>query len=200
MFLCVLGLLAVALIINTCLIWFVGHNQGFEPITSPTDTDDSDSLENVISVTTTTTTIPTSTFTIEIKFFFSNIFLIFSDSCTRKLVYQLQAYATGFGPKTLISNDFNHDTWVDLAVTNSLDDTISILLGNANLTFQNVNIYPLKHNGNPWGITSTDFNNDGLVDLGERNTMTSASLKSFLFSSCHFIWNKRDCSNFWHQR
>jgi hypothetical protein len=45
-------------------------------------------------------------------------------------------HATGNGPANLLSTDFNGDGKLDLAVTNSVDNTVSVLLGKGNGTFQ----------------------------------------------------------------
>ncbi len=60
-------------------------------------------------------------------------------------------------------SDFNRDGIVDVAVTNTQDETISILLGNGDGSFQ-----PAQHvrvGGEPRGITVLDADGDGDVDV-----------------------------------
>jgi len=45
-------------------------------------------------------------------------------------------YATGSAPRSVAVGDFNADGRPDLAVANNNDNNVSILLGNANGTFQ----------------------------------------------------------------
>ena len=82
------------------------------------------------------------------------------------LEFQQEAYPTGRGPKTLITADFNQDSNPDLAITNFLDDTISILLGRGDGQFIVGRVYTTGIGSNPWGLTAADFNNDNLTDLG----------------------------------
>ncbi len=91
----------------------------------------------------------------------------FLGTCHMTLKYQVETYLTGLNPKSLIINDFNGDSILDLAVTNYDDDTFSILLGNGNGTFQTHRIFPTGNMTKPWGIAAGDFNNDTLLDLGK---------------------------------
>jgi hypothetical protein len=45
-------------------------------------------------------------------------------------------YGVGASPQAVVSGDFNNDAILDLAVANYSDSTVSVLLGNANGTFQ----------------------------------------------------------------
>jgi hypothetical protein len=89
------------------------------------------------------------------------------DPCFLTSQYQSQSYPTGIGPKTLVTGDFNKDSSVDLAVTNSVDGTLSIMLGNGDGTFQTQQVYRIGRGTRPWGIVTADFNNDTVLDLGE---------------------------------
>jgi hypothetical protein len=84
-----------------------------------------------------------------------------------KLKYRPQTIRTGLGPRTLITGDLNQDSFQDLAVTNSLDGTLSIMLGNGDGTFQSEEVYSLGNGSRPWGIAAADFNNDTVLDLGK---------------------------------
>ena len=70
---------------------------------------------------------------------------------------------TGMAPSSLIAADFNQDGKLDLAVTNSGANTVSILLGHGDGTFAAAVNYST---GNlPMAIATGDFNHDGIPDL-----------------------------------
>jgi VCBS repeat protein/FG-GAP repeat protein len=75
----------------------------------------------------------------------------------------LNAYAVGNGPYSLVAGDFNGDGKVDLAVANSADNTVSVLLGKGDGTFQPQVVYPTGPG--PFSIAAGDFNHDGKLDL-----------------------------------
>jgi len=72
-------------------------------------------------------------------------------------------YATGAFPRSVIAGDFNKDGNPDLAVVNSEDSTISILLGNGDGTFQSHVDYATGYGG--YAVAAGDFNGDGSFDL-----------------------------------
>jgi hypothetical protein len=76
--------------------------------------------------------------------------------------------SVGFiGPSAMTTGDFNGDGKVDLAITDQQDNTVSILLGNADGTFQS----PLEFSTGkfPVGVAAADFNGDGRMDLAVAN-------------------------------
>jgi hypothetical protein len=76
-------------------------------------------------------------------------------------------YPTGSSPVALAYADFNGDGKIDLAVVNQNANTVSILLGNGNGTFQTHVDYPV---GNyPVGIVAAPFTDNGTVDLAVAN-------------------------------
>jgi len=75
--------------------------------------------------------------------------------------------ATGASPNAVIAADFNGDGKLDLAIANSGDNTVSILLGNDNGAFT---ANPTLATGSgPYSLAVGDFNNDGILDLAVTN-------------------------------
>lgn len=86
---------------------------------------------------------------------------------TPTLSFTKVSLSTGNSPRTVTYGDFNGDGKLDLAIANYMDDTISILLGNGDGTFQNQITYTVG-NG-PYAIITSDFNKDGRLDLAIAN-------------------------------
>lgn len=63
--------------------------------------------------------------------------------------------------------DFNKDGKPDLAISNTNNDTVSILLGNGDGTFQARNIIAVANS--PFSLALGDFNQDGNVDIVTSN-------------------------------
>ncbi len=76
-------------------------------------------------------------------------------------------YATGFQPYAVAVWDFNGDGIPDLAVTNSANSTLSVLLGAGNGTFGAQVEYGTGPD--PVSVTVGDFNGDGIPDLAVAN-------------------------------
>jgi hypothetical protein len=74
-------------------------------------------------------------------------------------------YPTGLTPASPITGDFNKDGHLDLAVVNQGDNTVSILLGNGDGTFQNERVYATGPQGQVVMLIAADFNRDGRLDL-----------------------------------
>jgi YVTN family beta-propeller protein len=80
-------------------------------------------------------------------------------------------YGTGSLPIAVATGDFNQDGKLDLAVANLNDDTVSVLLGNGDGTFQSQSVYATG-SGPAW-IATGDFNGDGKLDLAVANVSDS---------------------------
>ena len=72
---------------------------------------------------------------------------------------------TGPGPNSLVADYFHNFTALDLGVTNSGNNTISLLLGNGTGGFANTAGSPFAGIASEVATDSGDFNNDGNVDL-----------------------------------
>src|ERR1051326_2491473 len=66
-------------------------------------------------------------------------------------------------PAGVAIGDLNGDGRLALAVTNNSDDSVSVLLGNGDGTFQAANNF--NTGDGPRGIVAADFNRDGVLDL-----------------------------------
>ena len=76
-------------------------------------------------------------------------------------------YAVGERPTFVALSDFNADGRTDLAVTNAVNNNVSILLGNANGTFQSPSNFGVGTT--PFAVAAGDFNGDGQPDLAVAN-------------------------------
>jgi hypothetical protein len=76
-------------------------------------------------------------------------------------------FTTGLEPRGIAVGDFNGDGKPDLVVTNSTDNTISVLLGKADGTFNPKVDYPTGTR--PVSVAIADFNQDGILDLAVTN-------------------------------
>jgi hypothetical protein len=81
-------------------------------------------------------------------------------------------FGVGHNPLGLAVGDFNNDGKLDLAVVNQNDNTVSILLGNGDGTFQPQTT--VSSNGTtPVSVATADFNADGNLDLAVVNQTDS---------------------------
>ncbi|MBN1911069.1 MAG: VCBS repeat-containing protein [Pirellulales bacterium] len=78
-------------------------------------------------------------------------------------------YDVGYLPSDLAIDDIDNDGFLDLVVSNSGDDTVSILLGNANIrgTFESQIVFGVGHN--PSGVAVFDLDGDGNLDIVTSN-------------------------------
>jgi hypothetical protein len=80
-------------------------------------------------------------------------------------------YTTGSGPHpySVAVGDFNNDSQSDIAVANSGNDDIQILLGYNKGTFTNILMYSTGFNSHPQFVTIADINNDKQLDIAVAN-------------------------------
>jgi hypothetical protein len=75
-------------------------------------------------------------------------------------------------PAAIAVADFNHDGKLDVAVADSYDSQVAVLLGNGNGTFQPAVYYNIdSQKGSVWSIAAADFNGDGNVDLAVADSL-----------------------------
>jgi hypothetical protein len=74
-----------------------------------------------------------------------------------------QPIPVGADPNAIVAGDFNGDGRLDLAVVNSDNDDISVLISNGDGTFQPQVTYPVG--SEPNAIVAGDFTGDGKLDL-----------------------------------
>ncbi len=78
-------------------------------------------------------------------------------------------YAAGNSPSSIAVADFNGDDKMDLAITNELDNTVTVLIGQGNGSFLPATGSPFTAGSSPGFVVSADFNSDGNNDLAIAN-------------------------------
>ena len=73
----------------------------------------------------------------------------------------------GTQPLDVVTGDFNGDGRLDLAVTNSNSNSVSVLLGTASGTFGPASSFIVG--SDPYALTATDIDGDGRLDLAVAN-------------------------------
>lgn len=76
-------------------------------------------------------------------------------------------YAMAAGPQDIVTADFNGDGRLDIATANHISHIVSVILGNANGTFQPAQNSPTGDN--PLSLAVGDFNDDGKLDIATAN-------------------------------
>jgi hypothetical protein len=92
--------------------------------------------------------------------------------CSAQVGFSQQDFATGATPAAVVVADFDGDGMLDLATANSTDNSVSVLLGNGDGTFQAKMDFPTGTN--PRGIVAGLFNADANLDLAVANDMDSS--------------------------
>src|SRR5207245_2578627 len=76
-------------------------------------------------------------------------------------------FVSGSNPVSVAVGDFNGDGVQDLTLANYHDNTVSVLLGSGNGTFQAAQTFAAGIT--PWSVAMGDFNSDGKPDLAVAN-------------------------------
>ena len=79
------------------------------------------------------------------------------------LLYLFKSYKVEKNPTSIRSGDFNQDGFTDLVTSNIAADSISVLFGNGDGSFQNQ--IPFRVCKEPRNLALEDFNRDGHLDL-----------------------------------
>jgi hypothetical protein len=89
-------------------------------------------------------------------------------------------FSIGNTPYMVVVNGFNNDGKFDLAVTDLIDASVSILLGFDNETFRTQTKFSVGNS--PMGVTTGDFNADGQMDFAVVNNFDNTI--SILLNDC----------------
>ena len=90
------------------------------------------------------------------------------DSAFESALPPFQGVPVGNNPEAVAVGDLNHDGNLDFVTANVGDDTVSVVLGNGDGTFQPAAIYPVG--SGPAAVVVADLNHDGNLDLVTANT------------------------------
>jgi hypothetical protein len=89
--------------------------------------------------------------------------------CQQKLNFDIETIAVGKGAASIEVADFNKDGKPDIAVANTEDSSISILINAGKREFRNATGSPFYAGHFPNDINITDFNKDGNLDIALAN-------------------------------
>lgn len=111
----------------------------------------------------------------------SNNLAVFLGSGNGSFGSALLLSADGLNPFSVVTGDFNRDGNADIATANFGSDTVSLLLGNGNGSFQTAQLSQVGNQPN--ALATADFNNDGRLDLVTANSGAGANTVSVLLGT-----------------
>ena len=82
-------------------------------------------------------------------------------------------YAAGYQPICLVIGDLNHDKRLDLVVANAGSNNVNIMLSSWSVAFEKKTMLLSGNGSRPQSLVITDFNNDGLADVGVVNSASN---------------------------
>ena len=89
------------------------------------------------------------------------IFVVYKrDACTLR-----GGFRTSISSFSIVLADFNSDSHLDIAVTNSFNHNVGVFLGHGNGEFTTQTIYPIDDSAVPYDLIVADFNGDHISDL-----------------------------------
>ena len=74
------------------------------------------------------------------------------------------ARASESGPVFIAPGDFNHDHHLDVAVTNSVSNNLSVVIGNGDGTFR-FPPFDYQTDRGPFAVVADDFHGDQVLDV-----------------------------------
>jgi hypothetical protein len=101
----------------------------------------------------------------------SNLAFLLVTRPDSSLAFNMSSFAAGNAPERLVIADFNGDGILDVATADEIDNTVAVVLGKGDGTFQPAITYPAG--GQPFAIAAGDFNSDGKLDLAVTNICPS---------------------------
>src|SRR5205085_10762080 len=92
-------------------------------------------------------------------------------TCQAAPTYSTVDPLLGFGrdPAAVAVGDFNGDGKLDIVTADKTDNTVSLLLGNGDGTFQAAHAITLHNATFPTALAVGDFNGDGKLDIATLN-------------------------------
>jgi hypothetical protein len=111
----------------------------------------------------------------------SNVAFLLITNPNSSLAFNMANVSAGNAPERLVTADFNGDGILDVATADEIGNTITILLGNGDGTFQPAITYPAA--GKPFSIAVGDFDADGKIDLAVTNFCCPGATVSILLGN-----------------
>lgn len=113
------------------------------------------------------------TFCISLRAAVLSVFLLVSSAAfAQSFLFNRSDFTTGIQPGGVGVADFNGDGALDVAITDSFAQTVTIYLGQTNGTFKEFVTYPAGYETG--SVVVGDFNKDGKVDLAVANWIGSS--------------------------